>query len=363
MIRYGWLHVDGKYIKDESGDVVRLRGVNIIFYYPVSWWQGKLDCMFNSKLEALGVNVIRLATQMAYFPTYSAEMDWMVNWCKQRGIRVIIDCHKLPPAPTDWPFPPSIPSGWFDNGTAGEEWMQWWESVVTHYKDEPTVFGIGLLNEPHDTLSGDSALMLLKWKTRAEECVRRVKAINPHIIPFVSGEWAMNFWSSDQMEHPIPFFQQDPNFEYDVVFEPHLYPYYVFYSEYAKWGSFDFLEYYLARNYQKGWEEMQKQLEDPISSPDWADHWGIFGLGELPIFMGETGYQSLAEGWTNGSLPDDVQRQVMLDLINFFNKHQTHYTVWVWMSTFDGGSMDLVGLPPNYAESWMYTVLKNELKT
>jgi len=356
-----WLRIEGNDIKDQWGNIIRLRGVNIILYNPAEWWQGKLDQMLNQKLENLGVNVVRLCVNTGTFPAYVSDMDWIIDWCKRRGIRVIIDCHHIHEQPAGWPFPPPIPSGWFADQSAGEEWMQWWESVVTYYKSEPAVFGIGLLNEPHDDAGG--SFTLSRWKARAEECVRRVKAINPNIIPFVSGSWGMTYWSNNEINNPVPFFQQDPNFEYDVVFETHLYPYYVFYDNYKKWGSFQFMQYYLAGDYANGWEKIQQQLEDPISSPDWAGHWGVFGLGELPIFVGETGCQPLAEENTNGDLPDDVQRQVMLDLIKWFNKHQIHYTVWVWMNPFVGGSMDLVGMPPDYEESWMYTVLKNELKT
>lgn len=368
-IIHGWWNVDGTSIKDEYGNTVRLQGVNIMFYCPVSWWQGKLQTMFNSKLEALGINVIRIDTQMAYFPKYSADMDWIVNWCKQRNIKVIINLHHLPPEPTNWPFPPSIPDGWFDNKTAGDEWIQWWKNVVSHYKNEPTVIGIGLLNEPHG--NNFNKTTFIEWDARAKECIRQVKAVNPHIIPFVSGWWADTAWSNNWSNNNIPFFQQDPDFQYDAVFEIHLYPYYVFYDGYAatrnsSFVKYSFVKYYLEGNYQKGYEEMQKTLEDPVSGPNWAGHEGIYGLDELPIAVGEIGYDPGAEQLTNGSFPNAVQQQMTLDLIKLLNKHQLGYAAWVWMTLTpvnNGDRLDLVGPSPTYQESWMYNILKQNLNS
>lgn len=356
-----WLHIDGKYLKDELNRIITLKGVNESLYHMRSDWGGKLDLVYCPKLEELAPNVVRLCIAQGTFSTYKADVDWVIAWCKQRNIRVILDCHLLGDQPTDYPWP-DIPVGWFYDAPSGEQWMSWWESVVTAYKDEPTVCGIGLLNEPHELPTIND---LLAWKSRAEACVRRVKAINPNIIPFVSGSWAMPFWSPDQLNQPIPFFQQDPAFEHKAVFEIHVYPYYVFYQNYKQWHSYTFMEHYLARRYDTGWEEMQRQLEDAVASPDYAGHWGIYGLGEIPIFSGEIGYDPTFEGITNGDFPNDVQLRLTLDYIKLCNKHEIGYAYWLWMYIMAGnavGSSALVGSPPNYYERTMYPYLKTEFE-
>src|SRR5580704_3811974 len=76
-------------------------------------------------------------------------LDEVVSWCKKEGLFIILDMHCAPGGQTG----DNIDDGYgypflFENEGSQEQVAAIWEKIADHYKDEPTVMGYDLLNEP-----------------------------------------------------------------------------------------------------------------------------------------------------------------------------------------------------------------------
>ncbi|HDH97483.1 MAG TPA: hypothetical protein ENF73_07135, partial [Proteobacteria bacterium] len=179
----GHIWTDGRWFRDEKGRVVLLRGAQIIEQrYPYLSWHEPED--FDRLLE-WGFFVIRLGTVWAavepergiYDDDYLAALAERIEWCRERGIYVILDMHQDEYAEKyggdgapEWAclddgIPHEIVYPWFlnyfspavmrafDNFWRNKDGVQdafiaMWQHVVEYFKDEPAVIGYDLLNEP-----------------------------------------------------------------------------------------------------------------------------------------------------------------------------------------------------------------------
>lgn len=307
-----WLHVDGKHIKDRWGRTARLRGVNTVYYETWAYHNPK-EKVYSPTLATLGANVIRLAVGTNNFPAYKSEFDWMIQWCKQRNIRIIWDCHIIGDTPDN-----IRPNNVWNDLTLREEWITWLENVAQTYINEPCVCGIDLLNEPPNA-ELNTPETFQTWVDAATEAIDRIHAINPNLLIFIQGIGAEWWWGSRPFQRQ-PFINR-PN----CVFSTHLYPNLTFYKQYELWGDHPWIKDYIDGNFDAGWMGMQNYLENVSDNK-------LSFLGEHPIFVGEIGleYTRLESGMalSQGYTPFPNAWQVWLDLIRFFNKHGIHYAQW-----------------------------------
>jgi aryl-phospho-beta-D-glucosidase BglC (GH1 family) len=76
-------------------------------------------------------------------------LDRVVNWCREEGIYVILDMHCAPGGQTG----DNIDDGYgypflFENEASQEQCARIWQRISDHYKNETTIIGYDLLNEP-----------------------------------------------------------------------------------------------------------------------------------------------------------------------------------------------------------------------
>src|SRR5215213_11318711 len=76
-------------------------------------------------------------------------LDRVVGWCKSEGLYVILDMHGAPGGQTG----DNIDDSWgypflFESAEAQELTVNIWRKIAERYRDEPTVVGYDLLNEP-----------------------------------------------------------------------------------------------------------------------------------------------------------------------------------------------------------------------
>ncbi len=179
----GWLHTDAGKIKDAGGNVVRLRGVNT--YVCLQNEQAKFD-----GIKALGANVVRLAFWKNAVEGNPAgpckgapgldNLDRAVGYAKNAGLMVILDQHiwawKVEPAPAKF----------FTDSAAQESWLSIWRMLIDRYKDNETVIGVDLMNEPW-SIRPRPANAQDVWETIAKRAVTELRRRNPKLIYFVSG--------------------------------------------------------------------------------------------------------------------------------------------------------------------------------
>lgn len=120
-------------------------------------------------------------------------LDRLVGWCREAGLRVILDLHAAPGGQTGVNH---------DDGTGfplvfyvpreRERTEALWREIARRYRDEPAVLGYELLNEPISTYNDEDILNpgLEPYYARLTAAVR---AVDPnHIIFLAAAQWDQN---------------------------------------------------------------------------------------------------------------------------------------------------------------------------
>src|SRR2546422_2249926 len=76
-------------------------------------------------------------------------LDHVVDWCRKEGLYVVLDMHAAPGGQTG----DNIDDSWgypflFESPESQELTVNLWRKIAVRYRDEPTVIGYDLLNEP-----------------------------------------------------------------------------------------------------------------------------------------------------------------------------------------------------------------------
>jgi aryl-phospho-beta-D-glucosidase BglC (GH1 family) len=156
-------------------------------------------------LKSIGVNSIRipfnyrLFTNEDYLGANDANrgfrlMDKVIGWCKKEGIYVILDMHAAPAGQTG----DNIDDGYgypflFKSEAAQAKCAAIWKKIADHYKNETTVIGYDLLNEPIATYFDAS-----EFNPHLEPVFKKITAAirqvdKNHIIILGGAQWDSNF--------------------------------------------------------------------------------------------------------------------------------------------------------------------------
>ena len=106
-------------------------------------------------------------------------LDALVKKCRQRGILVMLDMHRL--KATD-----GISEVWYSDAYPESTVVRAWQAIARRYRDEPTVFAADVKNEPHGaaTWGGDPKT---DWAAAAERIGDAILKVNPRLLIFVEG--------------------------------------------------------------------------------------------------------------------------------------------------------------------------------
>ncbi|NLT10240.1 MAG: glycoside hydrolase family 5 protein [Ruminococcus sp.] len=233
-----WLHAKGSRLYDMNGNEVWLTGANWFGFNctecaPHYLWSGDIDDLVKSVADN-GVNVLRLpvSTELLYNwmigmpdpiqsikpnadPNYPFNIDLinedgsiadskqvfdiLLAKCKKYGVKAFIDIHS----------PDSNNSGhnyglWYgksfkaNNGKTVEVTTKVWIETLAwcaeEYKNDDTLIGFDLKNEPHSVYGGgpvdaiwDDSNAPNNWKQAAEDCANAILANNPHALILIEG--------------------------------------------------------------------------------------------------------------------------------------------------------------------------------
>ena len=160
-----------------------------------------------ARIAELGFNSVRPALNARLFLTegdnavYVDEgfqlLDNLVGWCRAHGLYVIIDMHGAPGGQTGANIDdsPSDQAGLFMDKRNQDRLVDLWVKIAGRYKNEPTVAGYDLLNEPLPQRTGAAQ----KYKDQLEPLYKRITAAirrvdSRHMITLEGADWA-NDWS------------------------------------------------------------------------------------------------------------------------------------------------------------------------
>ena len=129
-----------------------------------------------------------------------ARVDSVIKWCKAEGLYVILDMHDAPGGQTGDNIDDSYGYPWlFESETSKQLFSEIWKKIKKKKKNEPTVLGYDLLNEPiatYFTNKEEINKLLVPVYKRGVEAIR---SVDPnHIILLGGAQWNSNFSMFDE---------------------------------------------------------------------------------------------------------------------------------------------------------------------
>lgn len=249
-----WLHVDGRWIKDENGNIVTLRGAGEMSLaygiYGVTSYDDHSRYLSKHTFEIAaqaGANIIRFGLNMedTFNTKYQDMVKQAVQWCKELGMWCNIEFH----APDS-------------GGGQGEYWMpvlldpegtgfyEAWEIWAQEFQNESTVCAFGLMSEPPPEGTNGYTYEELEamWRPIVVEAIHRIHAINPNVLIFVDNIQ----WSSDLHQ-----FIENPLNEPNVVYCLHRYYHFDWYTNHLPYANA-----YASGDFETGYNLMKQFYYD-----------------------------------------------------------------------------------------------------
>ena len=282
-------------------------------------------------------------------PKYSFDIwNQAVEWCRENGIKIMIDIHCATTASNGHQLPL-----WYDSNYSTEDWLEALNWVADYYKDDDTILAIDLKNEPHGKNDGqgmakwDDSTDLNNWKYAAERGADAVLSANPNLLVMVEGI------------EVYPKFEEGEDWDSQPV-DYARYPWSPFYG--AWWGG----NFRGARDYPVDLGEHQSQLvysphdygplvweqdwfkkdfnKDTLMEDYWYDTWAYLVEENIsPLFMGEWG------GFIDEKHdPTGDNTKWMTILRDYMIEKRIHHTFWC----FNENSGDTGGLLTNDFQDW-----------
>jgi endoglucanase len=186
--KHGFVHTNAEELVDGNGQQVYLRGINLGDWFEVEgymfhfdggpqspreiedltkdllgpakaeefWRQWRANYITEAdvdRIAKMGLNSVRVPLHWKFFTSEDAEgfklVDQLVEWARKDGIYVILDMHCAPGGQTGSNIDDSWGYPWlYTSQAAQDETVAIWKRIAAHYKNNPTVLGYDLLNEP-----------------------------------------------------------------------------------------------------------------------------------------------------------------------------------------------------------------------
>ncbi len=270
-------------------------------------WQDMLD-----QIARAGFNTIRFPFSNQFFDPNSvpkgidyqknpdlkglrglALLDRFIQGAGLRGLRVILDRHR--------PTAQGQSELWYTDQVPESRWIADWTMLARHYRDNPTVIGADLHNEPHGPATWGSGDPKTDWRLAAERAGNAILAANPDWLIIVQGieqyqgDW---YWWGGNLEGAarFPVWLTHPDkLVYSIHdYGPEVYP--------QSWF----------------WDPSFPRNLPAI----WLRHWAYLPLeGQAPVLVGEFGARSVGPG-TEGTW--------LSSLVDFMQANGISYTYWAW---------------------------------
>lgn len=229
------IHVQNRRIVTPDGRFFHIKGIafgNEVWSnptHPPAYHHGKEDY---ARIKSMGFNAVRFYLNYRIFEsdlspfTYKESgftwLDKNIAWAKEQGIHLVLNMH--------------VPQGGFQS--LGKGLALWdveqnqkrltalWQEIARRYKDEPTILGYDLVNEP--VVSRD----ISQWEILAKTIVQAIRQVDPYHIIFVERLNAVkNNWNENLNGSMNFILINDTN----IVYEFHFYKPFNFTHQGAPW--------------------------------------------------------------------------------------------------------------------------------
>ena len=211
---YGFLHVEGNQLYDNANKPVRITGVNWFGFETTACvvhgrWKRDYKIMLN-QIKDVGFNTIRLpwanhimdpnrnpmtigfgnTDPVDQTPNTNSDLkdmncletlDAIIDYAGKIGLRIILDNHSREP---DAYMQETL---WYTDKFTEEQWIADWVTLAERYKDNPTVIGFDLNNEPHVNATWGNSNPSTDWNKACERCGNAILEANPNVLIIVEG--------------------------------------------------------------------------------------------------------------------------------------------------------------------------------
>jgi aryl-phospho-beta-D-glucosidase BglC (GH1 family) len=156
-------------------------------------------------LKSTGINSIRVPFNYRLFtyenylgqnyPNRGFELlDRVIGWCKAEGLYVILDMHCAPGGQTGANIDDGLGYPFLYKSKAmREQTIAIWATIATHYKNETTVMGYDLLNEPIATYFKPEEFNPY-LEPLYKDITKAIRSVDANHILFLGGaQWDSNF--------------------------------------------------------------------------------------------------------------------------------------------------------------------------
>ncbi len=185
-----------------------------------AFWKNYRETYFTRddihQIKQLGFDSVRVPIHYKFFGADDAEgfrlLDQVVKWCGEEKLLVVIDLHAAPGGQTGANIDDSDGYPWlFKDETAQRQTVELWTRIARHYRDNRTVMGYDLLNEPlpHFPLMRPLDPLLEPLYKRITAAIRSVDKNHAVILGGAK-------WDSD-------FSVFGPPFDANVIYQLHTY--------------------------------------------------------------------------------------------------------------------------------------------
>jgi len=143
-----------------------------------------------------------------------ARIDTLISWCKQEGLYLILDMHDAPGGQTGDNIDDSYGYPWlFDSEPSQKLYCDIWKKIADYYKNEPTILGFELFNEPIAPYFENMEELNGKLEGLYKMGTAAIREVNKnHIILLGGAQWNGNF---------KPF--KDSKFDDKIMYTCHRY--------------------------------------------------------------------------------------------------------------------------------------------
>jgi aryl-phospho-beta-D-glucosidase BglC (GH1 family) len=311
----GFFHTQGSQIVDSNGTPVRLTGVSWFgmetdYFAPHGLDKRSLGSMLD-QIESVGFNSIRIPFCTQMFDSGSTPknidftknpdlqgktplqiLDAIVTQAGARRLRIILDRHR--------PDAYSQSALWYTGQYSEQRWIADWTMLASHYRNNSTVVGFDLHNEPTNPATWGDNSMTNDWRAAAQRAGNAIQAVHPEILLIVEGIQEVNnqyYWNGGNLlaAGTLPVQLTVAN---HVVYSPHDYP---------------------ASVYGQPW------FSDPSYPKNlpglWDKFWGyLVTQNTAPVWIGEYGTK----------LQTDSDIKWLNSLVSYIKTNQVSSSFWCW---------------------------------
>lgn len=178
--------------------------------FTAEFWRAFKDNYITEKdidfIVSTGANTIRVPFHYKLFTDedymgLTAEqdgferIDQLVEWCRGKGVYLILDMHDAPGGQTGDNIDDSHGYPWlFESEESQKLYCDIWKRIAQHYKNEPVILGYDLLNEPIAPYFENQAEIDAKLAGVYKRGVEAIRTVDKnHIILLGGAQWNGNF--------------------------------------------------------------------------------------------------------------------------------------------------------------------------